>query len=561
MLAVNAERYRYVYPGGERPALNLETFSVLEGEFALVVGGSGSGKSTLLRAIRGLVPLFHGGSASGRLELFGTRVGDCDPLSLARLAGMVFQDPESQVFMTRVEREVAFGLQNLGRPVGTIRRSVSEALYYLGIIHLKDAHVSDLSGGEKQKVALASVLSMRPRVLLLDEPTSQLDAVATEEFLGLVKRINEDFGTTVIMAEQRLGKCLHMADSVWLCDGGATTCLGTPKRAVRTLFERRIETPIVSRLFGEAGIDPLPLTIREGRTMIADSWARPASHAPSASNPHPGAASGPRPLRVELRGVSLYYDGPDGPCVGGVRPALSGVSLIVRKGEFVTILGENGAGKSTLLRVIAGITRPSHGRVRVWDGDGRVAWLSQNPNDHLTSDTVREEIAACSGGAGAPPGVSQYAPFDSSTEETLDALRLRPLMERNPRDLSSGERQRVAIAATLAGAPGLLLLDEPTRGMDFNAKRSLARLLRKRTAGGAAVVVVTHDVDMAADCGSRVIVMSRGAVVADGPPQYTLDGALFYSPQVNKLFRPWVEGVVAYDRALSLLREGWIHAV
>ncbi|MGE5542821.1 MAG: ABC transporter ATP-binding protein [Bacillota bacterium] len=550
---MNVERYRYQYPGGDRPALDVEVFAVREGEFALVLGGSGSGKSTLLRAIRGLVPLFHGGTASGRLEVFGTPVRDCDPLMLAGAAGVVFQDPESQMFMTRVEREVAFGLQNLGCPAETIRRCVSEALNYLGITHLKDAYVPDLSGGEKQKVALASVLAMQPRILLLDEPTSQLDPVAAGEFVALIRRVNEDFGTTVIMAEQRLDKCFDIADSVWLCDEGKIKHLGGPRDAVRTLFERGIDTPIIARLFGEAGSNPLPLTVRDGRAELARRW-RPTVRdrkRPAAPRGRLRAGGDSRRVLVELRGVSHCFDDADSPASGGRRPALSDVSLVVREGEFLAVLGGNGAGKSTLLRVIAGLTRPAEGRVAVCDGCAP-AWLSQNPNDHLTCDTVREEISASL----ERTGRRHRGPLDA----VLDALDLRALMVRNPRDLSSGERERVAIAATLAGAHELLLLDEPTRGMDLRAKRSLVRLLREAVLAGAAVIVVTHDVDMAAACASRVIVMSGGEIVADAPPQVALDGALFYSPQVNKLFKHWVDGVVTYEDALSLLREGWNHA-
>lgn len=554
MLAVNVEKYRYVYPGGDQPALHVETFTVHEGEFALVLGDSGSGKSTLLRAIRGLVPLFHGGAASGKLEVFGALVRDCDPLALAHSAGVVFQDPESQVFMTRVEREVGFGLQNLGYPPETIRRCVSEALNYVGITHLRDARVQDLSGGEKQKVAIASILAMQPRILLLDEPTSQLDPVAAEEFIGLVKRVNEDFGATVIMTEQRPDRCFHVADSVWVCDRGTVAYLGAPRQAARILFERGIDIPVIARVFGEAGIDPLPLTVREGRAELARHWTPPAPDRKTAAGPAragtPGAGGDSRRVLVEMKRVSYCFGGSDSPPQGARRPALSDVSLVVREGEFLAILGENGAGKSTLLRAIAGLARPLEGRVAVCDDCP--GWLSQNPNDHLTCDTVRDEIAASLECAGSPRR--------GFAETVIEALGLKPLMGRNPRDLSSGERERVAIAATLAGSPRLLLLDEPTRGMDSRAKRSLVRLLQGMARAGAAVIIVTHDVDMAAECASRVIVMSGGEIVADGPPQVVLDGALFYSPLVNRLFRPCVEGITTYNCALSLLREGWNHA-
>ncbi|NPV69662.1 MAG: ATP-binding cassette domain-containing protein [Firmicutes bacterium] len=556
MFAVRIENFRYTYPGGERPALDVDSFAVHEGEFTLIVGGSGSGKSTLLRAIRGLVPVFHGGSVSGLVEVFGRPVSGSDPLSLAQAVGMVFQDPESQLFMTSVEREVAFGLQNLGWPTDSIGRCVAEALNYLGITHLRGARVTELSGGEKQKVALASVVAMQPRILLLDEPTSQLDPVAADDLVGLLKRINKDSGTTVIMTEQRLDRCFYAVDTVWLCDAGEVMGLGEPPEAARNLIERGVDSPSMARLFGEReGVGPLPLTVREGRDLLARNWTLPVAGsagqaAEAAAGTDRGTPVTSRPaVVIELTGLTHLFDGER-----GIRPALSGIDLTVREGEFVAVLGENGAGKSTLLRVMAGLTKPSQGRVRVAEGDGGrgfsgVAWLSQNPNDHLTADTVREEVAASIDVPGSRPG--------GRVERVLDTLGLTRLLDCNPRDLSSGERERAAIAATIARSPRLLLLDEPTRGMDRGARQALLSLLRDAITGGASAVMVTHDVDMAAECASRVIVMSGGRIVADGPPRMVLDGALFYSPQVNRLFRHWVDGVISYGEALALLGEGW----
>jgi len=598
VFAVEAKGYRYTYPDGGAPALDIDWFGVREGEFVLLIGNSGTGKSTLLRAVRGLVPMFHGGVASGSLTVLGREVRGCDPLFLAESVGIVFQDPEAQLFMTTVDREVAFGLQNLGWSTPSIARSVSEALNYLGIAHLRNARVSELSGGEKQKVALASVLAMQPRIILLDEPTSQLDPVAAEEFFDLVKRINEDLGTTVLIAEQRLDRCFHMADAVWLFDGGKVTALGPPRQAVSDLFRRGIETPTVARLFqesgyGEDGSRGLPLTIRDGRMEILRRWTplapagQPANQAINHFVNQPSgrlegrrrsAAAGDEgcavPARrrwsdgepvVELKGVSHRFGGVgrgggrDGALLDG--QALSDVSLTIRGGEFVAVLGENGAGKSTLLRVIAGVTKPSEGRVTVRGGNGAggLAWLSQNPNDHLVHDTVREEIAAALERSGRDGrGASEKGAWsaDSPVWRLVDRLRLAAFLDRNPRDLSSGERERVALGTVLAGSPRLILLDEPTRGMDGDAKRTLAAALREMTEGGAAVVMVTHDVDLAAECASRVIVMSGGRIVADGPPEAVLDGALFYSPQVNRLFRYWVKGIVRYDEALGLLGGG-----
>lgn len=575
------EDLTYWYPEGTRPALAKVNLEIEEGELLVVAGGSGSGKSTLARFLAGLAPSFYGGRQEGRVLFRGKDLRELDPRFLATRVGLVFQDPERQLVMTSVEAEIAFGLENLGLAPQEIGRRMAEVAAFLGLSSLKQEFTAYLSGGQKQKLALAAALAMQPEVLVLDEPTSQLDPVAAEELLHLVERLNQEMGYTVILIEQRLERCLHLADRLVLLEEGKVLGCGPPEEMARWQVRNGLPfLPPVVRLFACLGTPGVPLTVKDARKELKQLLA--ASEAPVppesqalppaprresgdrprqfSSGPSPGRPGRPQeppkpgsppPVVAELKGVWFTY--PNG------REALKGVDLVIRAGELVVIMGENAAGKTTLLKLAAGLLKPGRGRVWLAGRDAAtiprpglaagVGYLSQDPSDYLFRDTVEEELrfTLASLGredAGVVPAV-------------LERLKLTKHRYSNPRDLSSGERQRVALALLVVARPPLLLLDEPTRGLDARLKEDLGDFLTGLVREGAGVVVVTHDVEFAAQYADRVVIMSEGMVVADGPRHEILGTSLFYCPQIGRLFRGFGEAVLTVEEALERLgREG-----
>lgn len=586
MALFKIENLTYYYPDGERPALKEVNLSIEEGEFILVAGGSGSGKSSLARVLAGLLPDFYGGRFGGRVYFRGRDLRGLDRRKLAREVGMVFQDPEKQLVMTGVEAEIAFGLENLGAPRAEMSRRVAEVISFLGLADLRYAFTATLSGGQKQKLALAAVLAMQPQVLVLDEPTSQLDPVAAEDFLNLVKRLNEEMGFTIVLIEQRLERCYHLADRVLFMEGGRVAQDGPPEQVARRLVQKdALIVPPVARLFALLGAPEIPVTVKEGRKLLRTVF--PVSSAASQGEDgvgvwrfaSAGAGSGTTVTArdKDTAGRHLLFGGPDrwkerrktthaappAPLsllevknlwftYSGGKEVLREINCRVCAGECVAVLGENGAGKSTLLKNMAGLLRPGRGRVlfmgsdwsKYSDGPGEhVAYLSQNPNDYLFQDTVEEELLFT---------LKNFGLADNGVvDELLKRLHISGYRRVNPRDLSGGERQRVALAAVLVTRPQLVLLDEPTRGMDYRLKSELGRFLKERADAGAGVVLVTHDVEFAAEYATRVMMLFDGRLVADGQKHVVMGESVFYSTQVGKLCRGFTEGVLTFQEALK----------
>jgi energy-coupling factor transport system ATP-binding protein len=427
------ESLTFTYPGAAAPAVDGVSLDLEPGEFVALLGASGSGKSTLLRALAGLVPHFHGGRFSGRVVVAGRDTRTTRPAELAGTVATVFQEPEEQVVLTRVLAEVSFGLENLGTPPLEIVPRARAALAAVGAEHLAERPVAELSGGELQRVCLASALSLEPQLLLLDEPSSQLDPDAARALFEYARAQ----GCTVVVAEQRPELPLEYAD--------------------RVLF------------------------LRDG--VIAADLPRAWTESPH--EPETGAADGDVVVRVD--GVSFAY--PDGP------PVLVDESLELRRGEIAALVGPNGAGKTTLAKVAAGLLAPAGGEVT---RHGRAGYLPQDPGRFLIEETVLDEVALAAG--------------ESRARRALDELGLAEFAHRHPRDLSSGERERVAIAAVLAIEPDLLVLDEPTRGVDPERKAELARLLRAE-ADERATLVVTHDRSFATAVADRIVSLRREVVL------------------------------------------------
>lgn len=508
MSAISFRHLSFAYPDATHRALHDVDLELEPGELTLVIGASGSGKSTLLRAVNGLVPHTSGGRFGGDVVVLGRSTRSHHPRELADVVGFVAQDPESQSVVDHVERDLAFVLENLGFSQETMRRRVEEVLDALGIAHLRDRNPTTLSGGERQRCAIAGALAAGPQALVLDEPTSQLDPQGADDVLAALVRLNHDLGTTVVLAEHRLERAAPLADRAVLVDDGV---VGDPA-AVGDVLATYPGAPSVTRLGRLLGWEPLPLTVRDAR-------ARAALDPPTLDAPGPRAALATGD--VLLRGRNLRV------ALGG-RTVVRGIDLDLRAGDVIALFGRNGAGKTTLLRALAGLVAPSAGTV---DTDVRVAYVPQNPNAMLFSSSVRRELVETQRLLGTTDA--------ANVDRWLDALHLTDLADVHPRSLSGGQRQRVAIAAVAVGGAPVLLLDEPTRGMDAPSRAVLEHAVRAHAATGGAVVLATHDVELAARIASHAVVLGDGEIVADGDARTVLAGSLF-APQVLRVLPPFL---------------------
>ncbi|MEW2139181.1 ATP-binding cassette domain-containing protein [Streptomyces sp. NPDC005409] len=592
---IRFEQVSVTYEGASAASLQGVDLEIPEGELTLLVGPSGVGKSTLLGAVSGLVPHFTGGTLRGRVTVAGRDTRTHKPRELADVVGTVGQDPLAHFVTDVVEDELAYGMESLGLAPAVMRRRVEETLDLLGLNELRDRPLATLSGGQQQRVAIGSVLTPHPKVLVLDEPTSALDPAAAEEVLAVLQRLVHDLGTTVLMAEHRLERVVQYADRVLLLPSpGAPPVLGTPSDIMAI---SPVHPPVVS-LGRLAGWTPLPLSVRDARRLAAPLRTRlsPAAAEPgrplsvpargavsqgSAPDPAPqtpegldfrAAAPHPAPPAFEARG-----SGGGAPSSGaapgllarllrrtspgratttataatepahvrglGVRrgPAqiLHGIDLTAAPGEIVALMGRNGAGKSTLLATLVGTLAPTTGQVSVGgraphrtvpaEMVRRVGLVPQEPRDLLYADTVAAECAAADSDAGAAPGTCRDL-VRALLPDVPDAI--------HPRDLSEGQRLALALALVLTGRPALLLLDEPTRGLDYAAKARLVEILRALAAQGHAIVLATHDVELAAELAHRVVILAGGEIVADGPTAEVVVSSPAYAPQVAKILAP-----------------------
>lgn len=525
---IDFDHVTLTYAGAGRAVLTDACLHIPEGELCLVVGATGAGKSTLLGCVNGLVPHFTGGHLAGRVLVAGRDTRTNPPRELADVVGVVQQNPVAGFVADTVEDELAYTMESLGLPADVMRRRVEDVLDLLGLSELRHRPVATLSGGQAQRVAIGAVLTAQPRVLVLDEPTSALDPAAAEEVLAAIQRLVHDLGLTVLLAEHRLERVVQYADSVvWLPGGGAPPRHGTP----RDMMAVSPVVPPVVDLARTLGWEPLPLTVRDARRPAVALRERLAGLGPGGSGPAPRPGpSGPAATVVTASHVTARY---------GQVIALREVDLSVAAGEIVALMGRNGAGKSTLLAVLAGLVRPAAGSVRVSGADpavlrGRaltehVALVPQQPGDLLYGETVADECASADREAGAAPG---------SAARLLDRIAGDVDPSRHPRDLSEGQRLALALAVVLTARPPLVLLDEPTRGLDYPAKAQLVEVLRDLAHRGHAIVVATHDVELAATVSSRTAVLADGEVVADGPSRQVVVASPVFAPQVAKVLHP-----------------------
>lgn len=506
------------------PTIRDVDLTVEEGELLLVVGRTGSGKSTLLRAATGLVPHFSGGHVRGRILVGGRDTASNPPRELADVVGFVGQEPAAGFVCDTVEEELAYVMENLGIAPPVMRRRVEETLDLLGLDPLRHAPLGELSGGEQQRVAIASVLTASPRLLVLDEPTSALDPAAAEDVLAALTRLVHDVGLTVVLSEHRLERVVHLADRVAVIEDGRVR-VDTPAVAMATSPVR----PPVVEIGRVTGIDPLPTSIREARRCLTalrstfEETQVPPALVPDASDLD-------RPLTAQTSALTGGYD---------EWAVLHHLDVEFSAGEVTAVMGRNGSGKTTLLRHLAGMCAPMSGDVVVAGRDpfhldgadriGTVGYVPQDAASLLYARSVAEELTTVDRECGLPPG---------TTADRLSGLgaSLRP--DAHPNDLSSGQRMQLAMSVVMAARPALLLLDEPTRGLDYPAKDELIATLRRFAEDGTGVVVASHDVEFVAAVADRVVVMAHGEVIVDEPARAAVCHSPVFAPQTAKVFHP-----------------------
>lgn len=541
MAHIHIQNLSFSYPGANTPALSEVNLSVAPGEYVLLCGKSGSGKTTLLRHLKTV--LAPHGLRSGSVTLDGVPLEQVSLGSQAARIGFVMQDPDDQIVTDKVWHELAFGLENLGCDQKAMRLRVAEMASFFGIQDWFHREVSELSGGQKQLVNLASIMAMQPEVLILDEPTSQLDPIAASDFLGTLKKINRELGTTILITEHRMEDVFPAADRVVVMEQGRITAAGEPREVARQLYEA--DSPLFSALpapvrifFADQRTGSVPLTVREGRQWLRGFFREPPRRV--SLPPEPEFPAGKVPA-LEIREGWYRYErnGPD---------VLRGIGFSVPQGSFFAIVGGNGTGKTTTLKAVCGICKLYRGNVRLFgkelksyrDGlfKGNLAMLPQDPKSLFVKQTLREDLAEMGSGK-----ISEIARL-CQVEHLLDA---------HPSDLSGGETQRAALAKVLLSEPKLLLLDEPTKGMDSFFKQSFAALLKKLCRGGMTVVMVSHDIEFCAEHADLVGMFFDGQLLTTDTPRRFFGSNSFYTTAANRMSRGiFQNAVTAADVAVLL---------
>ncbi len=536
----------FSYPGGKRKCLEDVSFSIAKGEYVLLCGNSGCGKTTLLKHLKSV--LAPTGERQGEILFDGIPLEQVDSRTQAASIGYVMQNPDEQIVTDKVWHELAFGLENLGVDAGTIGLRVAEMASFFGIQSWYHKDVSELSGGQKQLLNLASIMAMQPEILVLDEPTGQLDPIAASDFLNTLKKINRELGTTVLITEHRAEDIFPVADRVLVMEHGRLTGNAAPREIGRGMFETNSHLtqmlPAPMRIFYQCG-EPgqAPLTVREGRNWLTEKYG---SNPPKVRTvPMTDALpSGEPALRIQDVWLRYEKQSPD---------VLKGLNLSVPAGCLYTIVGGNGAGKSTTLRAICGANRPYRGSIQVFGKETKkfpkgalfhncLSMLPQDPRNLFVKQSVREELREMDSDPVEQQRVSELCEIDH-------------LLDSHPYDLSGGEQQRVALAKVLLTKPRLLLLDEPTKGLDCGFKSRFARTLKQLTKDGMAIVMVSHDIEFCAENADIAAMFFDGQIIASGQPQSFFGSNSFYTTSSNRMSRCVFENAVNVENVVSLVKQ------
>lgn len=546
MSYIEIKELTYHYPKEIKPVIKDINLQLNKGEILFIVGESGSGKSTLAKCISGAVPNFYGGTIQGSVSIDGEDIIEMKHNKRATEVTMVFQDPESQLIMNKVHREIAFGLENVGVESSEIKRRIWEAMQFSNILDIANREINTLSGGQKQRVAITSAIAYLPNCIILDEPTSQLDPASAEDVIALIKKINEELGITIIIIEQRIDRWFDIADKVLVLSRGEIAFSGNKQELYNEKKEELLDfLPGYLKISKALNILNMPYSLREARRTIE------AFKYEYETNMVTEDLSGRQEI-IKIDNLCCKYED---------NLVIKGLSTRIRQGEFISIMGANGAGKSTFLKSLMGlisysgsikvlkdsfvddnIKKPTKNligsfsgehseirKLRIKDISRIIGYVSQNPNDYISKETVYSELKFT---------LDNYNIKDYGViEETLKALDLYKLKDKNPRDLSGGEVQRVAIASILVLRPKVLLLDEPTRGLDLKVKRMLGEILLELNKNGTTVILVTHDVEFASEFCSRFLLMFNGEIVGDGNREEVLGRGIYYATNINKIFR------------------------
>ena len=551
MAVIEVKNLKFIYPTQSAPAIDDISFSVEESEFIVVCGKSGCGKSTLLRHLKkNMMPY---GVMEGEVLFEGTDLKNLDDRESASAIGFVQQNPDNQLVTDKVWHELAFGLESLGLDNQTIKRRVAEMASYFDIQTWFRQDVASLSGGQKQLLNLASIMAMQPRVLILDEPTSQLDPIAASEFLRTVYKINRDLGVTVIISEHRLEELIPMADRIMVMDKGRIVALDSP-RNIGTFLEEGNHPmfyglPGVMKIYAKAvkkGLEPnvidgeelAPITIREGRLWLEKILGKPLRTIPEAAKDNAPKVEPEGETVIKAKDVFYRYSKDSG-------DVLRDLNFEMKKGELLCILGGNGSGKSTTLKAISSLIKPQRGKIEV---KGRQAMLPQNPQALFTEITCEEELLE----ALHYTKISDKEKVDA-VNDMLELMEISHLRKSHPYDLSGGEQQRLALGKILLLKPEILLLDEPTKGLDPFFKLTLAEILHKLNRDGVSILMVSHDIEFCAEFADRCAMFFDGGVISTGTPHEFFEGNSFYTTSSNRMARQWFPRAITWEEVAACL--------
>lgn len=538
MEKLNIENFSFSYPAGTEKALKDVTFTVNTGEFITVCGPSGCGKSTLLRNLK---PSFSPkGDVCGRILLDGKNINELSQREDSSRIGFILQNPDSQIVTDKVWHELAFGLENMGYKNAEMRARVAEMASFFGISEWFHKKTCELSGGQKQLLNLASVMVMQPELLILDEPTGQLDPIAASEFLSVLSKMNRELGVTVIISEHRLEECFAMSDRVLVLDGGRIIAADTPKkvgaelRKINSDYFKSFPTPMRVYASSDDGND-FPVSVSEGRSWLYEKVRDKKPELAYSETCDDEDAE----TVIEIKDVSFRYE-------KNGNDVLSGLNMKVKKGEFYALLGANGVGKTTVLSLITGEQRPADGRVKV--KNVRLGAIPQNPEILFLKNTVALDLYDML----LESGLS-YEEKERRVSYVAGLCNIERLMDRHPYDLSGGEKQRAALAKVLLLEPELLLLDEPTKGLDNSAKEEFADIIASLTDIGVTALMVSHDIEFCARYAKKCGLLFDGRIVSEEKPREFFAGKSFYTTTANRMSRGILDGAVLAEDIISAL--------